>query len=84
MYPIAWGVAQSETREAWEWFISLMQADLEMGDGTSWTLISYKQKVNFCVMFFHPSALLYSCAFCYFTSVAYLLFDFYYICVGAY
>ena len=84
MYPIAWSVAQSETREVWEWFISLMQANLEMGDGTGWTLISYQQKVSCCILFFHPTALLYSSAFCYFISVPYLLFDFYCICGGTY
>jgi len=52
MYPIAWDVTQSETREVWEWFISLMQANLEMEDGTGWTLISDQQKVSGCVLFF--------------------------------
>ena len=31
MYLTAWGVAQSEKREVWEWFIALLQEDLEMG-----------------------------------------------------
>jgi len=45
MYPIAWDVAQSEKRGVWEWFIALLQADLEIRDGTGWTLISDRQKV---------------------------------------
>jgi len=43
-----------------------------------------QENVSFCILLFHPSALLYSCAFFYFTAVRYLLFGFYYICVGAY
>jgi len=62
MYPIAWGVAQTETREVWEWFISLMQEDLEMGDITGWTLILDQQKVNFCIMFFSSkSSIVFMC-----------------------
>ena len=55
-----------------------------LGDVIGWTLISYQQKVNFGAMFFHPSALLHSCAFYYFTLIPYLLFNFYCVCIGAY
>jgi len=46
MYPVAWGVAQRERRETWEWFTQFMQDDLEIGDGHGWTIISDQQKVN--------------------------------------
>jgi len=40
MYPIAWGVSQSEKSEVCKWFIALLQSDLEIEDDTGWNLIS--------------------------------------------
>ena len=40
MYPIAWGVAQSEKKETWGWFLEYLQEDLGMADGYGWTIIS--------------------------------------------
>ncbi|XP_039146523.1 uncharacterized protein LOC120283834 [Dioscorea cayenensis subsp. rotundata] len=44
MYPVAWAVVDKETTETWSWFIELLSADLNIGDGLGWSLISDMQK----------------------------------------
>lgn len=54
MFPIAWAVVEKETTESWDWFIQHLQADLQIGDGLGWALISDMQKVKkqiTCVFF---------------------------------
>ena len=45
MFPIAWAVVDVESTETWEWFISLLKADLELDDGHGYTLMTDQQKV---------------------------------------
>lgn len=50
MWPIAWAIVEAETKNAWLWFFNLLSADLCMGDGNGWTILSDQQKVT-CVCF---------------------------------
>ncbi|CAE5993308.1 unnamed protein product [Arabidopsis arenosa] len=45
-FPVAWCVVQVENTESWVWFIKLLKADLKLGDGEGFSLISDRQKVN--------------------------------------
>ena len=47
MYPIAWGIGARENHETWNWFLSPLKDDLEVGDGHNWTFISDQQKAMF-------------------------------------
>ncbi|CAN1221848.1 hypothetical protein LINGRAPRIM_LOCUS415 [Linum grandiflorum] len=49
MFPIAWAVVESENRSSWLWFVSLLQEELNLYDGTGWSVISDQQKVNLYV-----------------------------------
>ncbi|WMV32064.1 hypothetical protein MTR67_025449 [Solanum verrucosum] len=44
MLPLAWAVVENENTNSWSWFISLLQEDLGLGDGTSFTIMSDMQK----------------------------------------
>ncbi|GJU62779.1 retrovirus-related pol polyprotein from transposon TNT 1-94 [Tanacetum coccineum] len=44
MYPIAWAVVRVENSENWMWFLSLLQDDLSLNDGTGITIISDSHK----------------------------------------
>ncbi|XP_074338078.1 uncharacterized protein LOC141675268 [Apium graveolens] len=44
MYPIAYGVVESENTESWKWFTELLSEDLSLGDGFGYTIISDQQK----------------------------------------
>ncbi|CAN0840873.1 hypothetical protein LINGRAHAP2_LOCUS2976, partial [Linum grandiflorum] len=44
MFPIAWAVVESENRSSWLWFVSLLQEELNLYDGTGWSVISDQQK----------------------------------------
>ncbi|XP_060212303.1 uncharacterized protein LOC132639941 [Lycium barbarum] len=44
MFPIAWVVTGTETKDAWRWFMRILQDDLQLGDGTEVTIISDMQK----------------------------------------
>ena len=46
MFPIAWAVVDKETNESWSWFIENLQADLCIGDGLGWAIVSDMQKVS--------------------------------------
>jgi len=47
MFPIAYAVAEVETRASWEWFLGLLIDDVYVGngEGRGWTVISDRQKV---------------------------------------
>ncbi|CAN0915321.1 hypothetical protein LINGRAHAP2_LOCUS29068 [Linum grandiflorum] len=49
MFPIAWAVVESENISSWLWFVSLLQEELNLYDGTGWSVISDQQKVNLYV-----------------------------------
>jgi len=40
MYLVAWGVTERENSVSWSWFMSLVEKDLQMGNGYGWTIIS--------------------------------------------
>ncbi|CAN1222519.1 hypothetical protein LINGRAPRIM_LOCUS597 [Linum grandiflorum] len=44
MFPIAWTVVESENRGSWQWFIGILQDELNLDDGTGWSVISDWQK----------------------------------------
>ena len=44
-YPVAWCVVPVENTDSWVWFIKLLKADLKLGDGEGFSLISDRQKV---------------------------------------
>ncbi|CAN1176725.1 hypothetical protein LINPERHAP2_LOCUS32698 [Linum perenne] len=44
MFPIAWAVVEGENRDSWGWFISILQEELNLGDGSGWSVISDQQK----------------------------------------
>ncbi|KAL5727577.1 hypothetical protein ACHQM5_000759 [Ranunculus cassubicifolius] len=44
MFPIAWAVVESETKDAWIWFLQQLSDDLFLGDGGGLTIISDQQK----------------------------------------
>ncbi|XP_074291585.1 uncharacterized protein LOC141618386 [Silene latifolia] len=44
MFPVAWDIIESESKESWSWFLGHLINDLEMQTGKGWTLISDQQK----------------------------------------
>jgi hypothetical protein len=47
MYPVAWAVVAIENYDAWYWFLSLLQKDLNIcNGGRQWIIISDQQKVS--------------------------------------
>ncbi|CAN1159437.1 hypothetical protein LINPERHAP2_LOCUS22706 [Linum perenne] len=46
MYLIALAVVESENRHSWTWFIDIIREQLDMSDGTGWSLISDQHKVD--------------------------------------
>ncbi|CAN1225313.1 hypothetical protein LINGRAPRIM_LOCUS970 [Linum grandiflorum] len=46
MFPIARAVVEWENRDSWNWFITILQEELELADGTGWSVISDQQKVR--------------------------------------
>lgn len=48
MFPIAWAVVGTESRETWTWFLRILKSDLDINDeGEGLTIISDMQKVRF-------------------------------------
>lgn len=46
MFPIAWAIVNVELTQSWEWFITLLKNDLNLGNGLSYTLMNDQQKVT--------------------------------------
>lgn len=46
MFPVAYAVVETENSDSWRWFIGLLRDDLDLGDGTRFTIISDQQKVH--------------------------------------
>ncbi|KAH0670204.1 hypothetical protein KY289_024697 [Solanum tuberosum] len=44
MYPITWVVIGTECKLTWKWFMTILQDDLNLGDGSQITIISDMQK----------------------------------------
>ncbi|XP_059318732.1 uncharacterized protein LOC132069388 [Lycium ferocissimum] len=44
MLPIAWAVVEYENKTTWTWFMKILIEDLNLGDGTGYTVISDMQK----------------------------------------
>ncbi|KAH0673347.1 hypothetical protein KY284_024434 [Solanum tuberosum] len=44
MYPITWVVIGTECKLTWKWFITILQDNLNLGDGSQMTIISDMQK----------------------------------------
>ena len=57
MFPFAMAVVESESYDSWSWFLLLLIEDLELGDGTGYTLISDQQKVLISYLTTNLSAL---------------------------
>ncbi|CAN1177655.1 hypothetical protein LINPERHAP2_LOCUS33221 [Linum perenne] len=47
IYPIAWAVVEGENRSSWTWFIDNVREQLDMADGTGWSVIFDQQKVKY-------------------------------------
>lgn len=45
MYPICHAIVETKCTNSWRWFVDLMKADLDLGNGTGFTIISDQQKV---------------------------------------
>lgn len=44
IFPVAWAVVSVENKPNWEWFMTLLQEDLDLGLGNGLTLVSDQQK----------------------------------------
>ncbi|KAK8673643.1 hypothetical protein V6N13_111964 [Hibiscus sabdariffa] len=44
IFPIAWALVEMENRDTWTWFLQNIQKDMNLGDGSNFTLISDTQK----------------------------------------
>lgn len=49
-YVIAYAVVDSETKDNWKWFLTLLEADLRDYRTYGWNFISDQQKVHFCLL----------------------------------
>ncbi|CAN1187256.1 hypothetical protein LINPERHAP2_LOCUS38625 [Linum perenne] len=45
MYPVAWAIVEKECQSTWDWFMGLVDKDLEIGTSSEWTFMSDRQKV---------------------------------------
>ncbi|GJU84177.1 mutator type transposase, partial [Tanacetum coccineum] len=46
IYPLAYGVVETESRESWTWFLSHLKEDLDLQDNSNFTFISDRQKAT--------------------------------------
>lgn len=46
-YPVAYAVVESETKDAWMWFLGYLGDDLDLTRESNFTFISDRQKVSF-------------------------------------
>ena len=52
IFPLAWAWVEAENNDSWEWFISLLKADLRIENSGAYTFISDRQKVNSIYVYF--------------------------------
>ena len=52
MYPIAYGMAESENKESWTWFVENLFECIGTSAEQGWTFITEQQKVYVCLMVF--------------------------------
>lgn len=52
IYPVAWAVVQTENSDNWLWFVQRLKADLVLGDGSRFVLISDGSKVSISLLDF--------------------------------
>lgn len=46
MFPIAYALVETESKETWSWFLELLGSDLDIDDSSKWTFMSDRQKVS--------------------------------------
>ena len=46
-FPIAWACVMNKSKCNWSWFLTLLQAQLELRDGSNYTLILDMHKVKY-------------------------------------
>nr|GEY79303.1 hypothetical protein [Tanacetum cinerariifolium] len=44
MFPLAWGIVETESQSSWTWFLEHLKVDIKTKDGGEWTFMSDKQK----------------------------------------
>ncbi|GJX48841.1 mutator type transposase [Tanacetum coccineum] len=44
IYPLAYGIVETESRESWTWFLQHLKEDLDLQDNSNFTFISDRQK----------------------------------------
>lgn len=54
IYHVAWAQVEAENNNSWDWFLSLLKADLMIENSGGYTFISDRQKVHkfICLMFY--------------------------------
>lgn len=60
IYPVAWAVVKTENSDNWLWFVQRLKADLVLGDGSRFVLISDGSKVSISLLDFLISHMLIS------------------------
>ena len=40
MFLVTWSIVTCENKEMWNWFIQLLEKDLDLKDGFGWTIIT--------------------------------------------
>ena len=53
IYPLAYGIVESENTESWKWFLDNIGDDLDLGRNSNFTFISDRKKVKLEVVFIH-------------------------------
>ncbi|GAV70044.1 MULE domain-containing protein [Cephalotus follicularis] len=46
LFPLAYGIAEGETKETWRWLMDLLLNDIGLVEEYGWTLMSDQQKVS--------------------------------------
>ena len=64
IYPIAFGLVEVECTSSWEWFLTNLKEDLNITNTAPWTIMSDKQKVTWCSLFFYVMFSIFYLMFC--------------------